>query len=118
MVIASIFNGYGGGMLASIKANIPITKYYYSEIDKYANIVMDANFPDAIPIGDVTKVDASSFNHDVDILMGGSPCQGFSLNNRKRHEKDDRNMMYKEFVRFIEVLQPKVVVLENVLEVP
>ena len=58
MVIASIFNGYGGGMLASIKANIPITKYYYSEIDKYANIVMDANFPDAIPIGDVTKVDA------------------------------------------------------------
>ena len=37
-----------------------------------------------------------------------------SLNNRKRHENDDRNLMYKEFVRFIEILQPKVVVLENV----
>ncbi|MFK7811940.1 MAG: DNA cytosine methyltransferase, partial [Maribacter sp.] len=42
------------------------------------------------------------------------PCQGFSLNNRKRHENDDRNFMYKEFARFVEVLQPKVVVLENV----
>ena len=62
MICASMFNGCGVGAIAMIRANLPITKFYYSEIDKYANIVMQANFPDAIPIGDVTKVDASSFN--------------------------------------------------------
>jgi len=50
----------------------------------------------------------------IDVLMAGVPCQGFSLNNRKRHENDDRNLLYKEYIRFIEVLQPKVIVLENV----
>jgi len=114
MVIASIFNGYGGGMLASIKANIPITKYYYSEIDKYANIVMDANFPDAIPIGDVTKVDASSFNHDVDILMGGSPCQGFSFAGKQLNFDDERSKLFFEFIRLRDELKPKYILLENV----
>lgn len=50
----------------------------------------------------------------VDVLIGGVPCQGFSLNNRKRHENDKRNHLYKEFIRFVEVLKPKAVVLENV----
>ena len=114
MVIASIFNGYGGGMLASIKANIPITKYYYSEIDKYANIVMDANFPDAIPIGDVTKVDASSFNHDVDILMGGSPCQGFSFAGKQLNFQHEQSKLFFEFIRLRDELKPKYILLENV----
>lgn len=50
----------------------------------------------------------------VDVLIGGVPCQGFSLNNRKRHEDDERNLLYKEFIRFVEALKPKAVVLENV----
>ena len=50
----------------------------------------------------------------VDVLIAGVPCQGFSLNNRKRHEDDDRNLLYKEFVKFVEVLEPKSIVLENV----
>ncbi|CAN0498148.1 unnamed protein product, partial [Laminaria digitata] len=50
----------------------------------------------------------------LDVLIGGVPCQGFSLNNRKRHEQDDRNYMYKEFLRFVKVLKPKAIVLENV----
>jgi len=70
-------------------------------------------------LGDVRKVKPETIQklidgRRIDVLMAGVPCQGFSLNNRKRHENDDRNLLYKEFVRFIEILQPKVVVLENV----
>ena len=50
----------------------------------------------------------------VDVLIGGVPCQGFSLNNRKRHIDDERNQLYKEFVRFVSALKPRAVVLENV----
>lgn len=79
-----------------------------------------ANHPKCSTItGDVKKVAPEIIKEllagrQLDVLIGGIPCQGFSLNNRKRHENDDRNFMYKEFARFVAVLQPKVVVLENV----
>lgn len=70
-------------------------------------------------LGDIKKVTPESFTEllngrEVDVLIGGVPCQGFSLNNRKRHEGDERNLLYKEFIRFVKALTPKVVVLENV----
>ena len=79
-----------------------------------------ANHPACSTItGDIKKVDPMMIKkllagRQLDVLIGGIPCQGFSLNNRKRHEKDDRNFMYKEFARFVEILRPKVIVLENV----
>lgn len=78
------------------------------------------NHPEAFTIlGDVKNVAPELIEEvlkgrKVDVLIAGVPCQGFSLNNRKRHEADDRNQLYKEFIRFIEVLQPKAIVLENV----
>ena len=114
MIMASVFNGCGVAMLSAIKAKLPITKCYYSEIDKYANIVMQANFPNAIPIGDVTKVDASSFNDDVDILMGGSPCQGFSFAGKQLNFEDSRSKLFFEFIRLRDELKPKYILLENV----
>ena len=70
-------------------------------------------------LGDIKKVNPKSFleildGRQVDVLIGGVPCQGFSLNNRKRHEEDERNLLYREFIRFVKILKPKVVVLENV----
>lgn len=70
-------------------------------------------------LGDIKKVTPKNFielldGRKVDVLIGGVPCQGFSLNNRKRHEADERNLLYKEFIRFVKALKPKVVVLENV----
>jgi len=114
MICASLFNGCGVGALAMIRANLPITRFYYSEIDKYANIVMEANFLDAIPIGDVTKVDASSFNDDIDILMGGSPCQGFSFAGHQLQFDDPRSKLFFNFVDILKVVKPKYVLLENV----
>ena len=115
MICASLFNGCGVGALAMIRANIPITKFYYSEIDKYANIVMKANFPDSIPIGDVTKVSVGSFNGDnVDILMGGSPCQGFSFAGHQLNFNDSRSKLFFDFIRVRDELKPKYILLENV----
>lgn len=52
--------------------------------------------------------------HAVDVLIGGVPCQGFSLNNKKRDANDERNYLYLEFLRFVKELKPKTVVIENV----
>lgn len=54
------------------------------------------------------------WNREIDVLIWWVPCQGFSLNNRKRHENDERNLLYKEFVRLVKELNPRIVVLENV----
>jgi len=115
MICASLFNGCGVGALAMLRANLPITKFYYSEIDKYANIVMKENFPSAIPIGDVIKVNADSFNGDnVDILMGGSPCQGFSFAGHQLQFDDPRSKLFFEFIRIRDDVKPKYILLENV----
>ena len=70
-------------------------------------------------LGDIHKVQPEQIKEllkgaRVDVLIGGVPCQGFSLNNRKRHENDKRNKLYLEFIRFVKALQPRSVVLENV----
>ena len=114
MICASLFNGCGVGALAMIRANLPITRFYYSEIDKYANIVMKENFPSAIPIGDVIKVNADSFNDDIDILMGGSPCQGFSFAGHQLNFDDPRSKLFFEFIRIRDDVKPKYILLENV----
>ena len=70
-------------------------------------------------LGDIEKVDADLVYEAIDnipvkVLIGGVPCQGFSLNNRKRREDDPRNQLFYEFVRFIKILKPEMIMLENV----
>lgn len=78
------------------------------------------NHPNSSTIlGDIEKVDADLIfdaidNIPVKVLIGGVPCQGFSLNNKKRHEDDPRNQLFYEFIRFIKILKPEMIMLENV----
>jgi DNA (cytosine-5)-methyltransferase 1 len=78
------------------------------------------NHPEATAIlGDLRKVDeqhafALLGGRQVDVIAAGVPCQGFSLNNRKRWDEDDRNLLFREFIRFVHIARPHVVVLENV----
>ena len=79
MNVLSLFDGMSCGRIALERADIPVDKYYASELDKYAIKVTQANWPETIQLGDVTKwrewdIDWSS----IDLLIGGSPCQGFS----------------------------------------
>ena len=77
--VLSCFDGASCGQLALSKLGVSVGAYYASEIDKYAIQVTQANFPNTIQVGDITKVNIYKFNHHIDLMMGGSPCQGFSF---------------------------------------
>lgn len=91
----SLFNGLGGLSLACDKAGIKVENCYYSEIDKYANQVMQKNYPDAIALGDATKwrewnIDWSS----IDLVGAGFPCQAWSVAGQQLGDKDERGMLF------------------------
>jgi DNA (cytosine-5)-methyltransferase 1 len=70
-------------------------------------------------LGDIREVDLSLIDealdgNDVEVITAGVPCQGFSLNNRKRHDEDERNFLFREFIRVSDALKPPVILLENV----
>lgn len=117
-IVAELFCGCGGTSLGFEMAGYETV--LGCDIHTPSIKTFQTNHPNCSTInGDVKKVNPEVIKEllngrQLDVLIGGIPCQGFSLNNRKRHEQDDRNFMYKEFARFVEVLQPKVVVLENV----
>ena len=89
--VLSLFDGLSCGQIALRNMGIKVNKYYASEIDKHAIAVAKYNFPAMKHLGDVTAVKASDLEH-IDLLIGGSPCQGFSLaGSRKSKEDDKRN---------------------------
>ena len=95
MNILSLFNGLGGLPLACDRAGIKIENCYYSEIDKYANKVMEKHYPDAIALGDVTKwrewdIDWAS----IDLVGAGFPCQAWSVAGQQLGDKDERGMLF------------------------
>ena len=101
------------GRIALERCGFDIEKYYASEIDKYAIEVAKANYPDIIHIGDVCNVTAEDYQ-DIDLLMGGSPCQGFSFAGKKLNFDDPRSALFFEFVRILQEVRPKYFLLENV----
>lgn len=111
--VLSLFDGISAGRLALDRAGIQVDKYYASEIDKYAIQVSQKNWPDIIQIGDVTKVKGADYS-DVDLLIGGSPCQGFSLSGKQLNFDDPRSKLFFEYVRILKEIKPKYFLLENV----
>lgn len=113
MNILSLFDGISAGRVALERAGIKIDKYYASEIDKYAIQIAMKNYPDTIQIGDVTKVKAENLPK-IDMLIGGSPCQGFSFAGKQLNFDDPRSALFFEFVRLLRECKPKYFLLENV----
>ena len=120
--VLSLFDGISGGQVALDRLGIKYENYYASEIDKYAIQITQKNYPKTIQIGDVTKVKASDLPK-IDLLMGGSPCQGFSIANQNRKNlvfneygvcSDERSQLFFEFVRLLKETKPKWWFLENV----
>ena len=112
--VASFFDGCSGLQLALHKAGIPIGVYHASEIDPSAIKVTQANFPNTIQMGDITKIFYTSFNHHIDLMAGGSPCQGFSFAGKQLNFDDPRSRLFFDFIRIRDELKPKYVLLENV----
>lgn len=113
MNVLSLFDGMSCGMIALERLGIPVDNYYASEIDKYAIQVSQANYPNIIQVGDITELDLSTLPK-IDLVMGGSPCQGFSFAGKQLAFDDPRSALFFEFVRCVKELKPKYFLLENV----
>lgn len=99
MNILSLFDGISCCRVALERANIQVDKYYASEIDKYAIQVAQHNYPDTIQLGDINnwrnwKIDWAS----IDLVAGGSPCQGFSNAGKGLNFDDPRSALFFVFV--------------------
>ena len=113
MNVLSLFDGMSCGQIALNTADIPYSNYYASEIDKYAIKVTQHNYPNTIQLGDVTEIKSSDLPQ-IGLLVGGSPCQGFSFAGKQLNFEDPRSKLFFEFVRLLKECKPKFFLLENV----
>jgi DNA (cytosine-5)-methyltransferase 3A len=111
--VLSLFDGISCGQIALNRAKIKYKNYFASEIDKNAINVTQHNYPDTIQLGDVTKINFKSLPK-IHLLIGGSPCQGFSISGKQLAFNDPRSKLFFEFIKAIKELQPKYFFLENV----
>jgi site-specific DNA-cytosine methylase len=114
MNVLSLFDGMSCGRVALERCGFTIDKYYASEIDKYAITVAANNYLDTIHVGDVTQLRAEDLD-PIDLLIGGSPCQGFSFAGKQLNFEDPRSKLFFEFVRLVKECTPKYFFLENVV---
>jgi len=136
MNVLSLFDGMSCGRQALDRAGFKVDKYFASEIDKYAIQVAMANYPDTIQLGTVVDVDGYALPQ-IDLLIGGSPCQSFSFAGRRNgmttlceqeiltlehylelkkegFEFDGQSYLFWEFMRLLNEVKPKYFMLENV----
>ena len=113
MTVLSLFDGMSCGQIALDKLGIKVDNYFASEIDEQAIKTTKANYPNTKHLGDVTKIKYNG-NHKIDLLIGGSPCQGFSFAGKQLNFEDDRSKLFFEFVRLLKETKPKYFMLENV----
>jgi site-specific DNA-cytosine methylase len=110
--VLSLFDGLGGARIALDELGIKCD-YYASEIDSWAIKISSKNYPEAIQLGDVKKI-----NHidlpQIDLLIGGSPCQDLTMAGNKKGLSGERSALFYEFVRLKEEANPRFFLLENV----
>jgi len=113
--VLSLFDGISCGALALERANIEAKNYWSSEIDKYAQIVSDKNYPDIIRLGDITKWREWDIKEPVDLILAGFPCQPYSVAGKRLGLKDSRGGNIVDcMISVIEKYQPTNFMLENV----
>jgi len=113
MNVLSLFDGMSCGRIALERAAVKVDRYFASEIDKYAMMVSNANYPDIEQLGDITKIDLTILPK-IDLLIGGSPCQGFSFSGKQLNFDDPRSKLFFDYVNILKTLKPKYFLLENV----
>ena len=119
MKVLSLFDGMSCGQLALQRIGASVDSYYASEIDKYAIQIAKKNFPNTVHLGDVRNIKDITFPSSekpwIDLLIGGSPCQGFSFAGKHLNFEDPRSKLFFEFVRILKLTTPKYFLLENVV---
>lgn len=136
MRVLSLFDGVSCGMVALERAGIPVEEYYASEICDYSIKISRKNYPNIIQIGDVRGIETESYPN-IDLLIGGSPCQSFSFAGsmtgmatkekieittleqylelkESEFEFEGFSYLFWEYVRVLKAVKPKYFLLENV----
>ena len=115
MNVLSLFDGISCSQVALDRAKIEVDNYYASEIDKYAIQITQKNYPNTIQLGDVKEIDFTQFIGEIDLIIGGSPCQDLSIAKADRKGLNgSRSGLFFKFVEAIETIKPKYFLLENV----
>lgn len=114
MIVISLFDGISCGLVALKRAGIKVTEYHAFENDKYAIQISKKNHPEIIHHGEINFMTDFSRFKGADLLIGGSPCQGFSIAGKGLNFKDPRSQLFFEFVRARNEIKPKNFLLENV----
>lgn len=110
--VISLFSGAGGMDLGFIKAGYQII--WANDLFPEAIETYRKNIGHHIVSGDITMISSNDIPDNPDVIIGGFPCQGFSIANTKRSMEDQRNLLYKEMLRIIDDKKPKMFVAENV----
>lgn len=113
MNVLSLFDGMSCGQIALERSKIHIENYFASEIDKYAIQITKKNYPSTQHIGDVKNIKGIDLPN-IDLLLGGSPCQGFSFSGKGLNFNDPRSKLFFEYVRLLNETRPKYFLFENV----
>ena len=113
MKVLSLFDGISCARVALERAGIPVEEYYASEIDKYAIQISQKNYPDIQHIGSVVDIRGENYK-DVELLVGGSPCQDLSIAGKRKGLGGERSGLFYEYVRILKEVKPKYFILENV----
>ena len=108
-----LFSGIGGFALGAYWAGLIFNDHYFSEIDEYAVNLYQKRFPDAIPLGDITKINGGGLPKGDWIITGGFPCQPHSVAGLKKGSEDKRDL-WSECVRMLCELRPRFALFENV----
>ena len=111
MKVVSLFTGAGGLDLGFVWAGHDIV--WANDNDRNACETYSRNIGDHVVCGDIAALPSSAIP-DCDIVIGGFPCQGFSVANSGRHAGDRRNLLYLEMVRVVRDKAPRYFVAENV----
>ncbi len=122
--VLSLCDGKSGGQIALKELGIEVDDYFASEVDEHAIKVAKHNFPNTIHIGDITKVryfDGILYSENgtyevgkIDLVIGGTPCTGFSVNGKKLNFDDPQSKLLFDYIRIRNEINPKYYLLENV----
>ena len=103
MNVLSLFDGISCGMIALERANIKVDNYYSSEIEKSAIDISKKNYPNIIRMGDITKINKETLNNlpKIDLILAGSPCQGFSRNGNMLNFEHEQSKLFFDFIKIL-----------------
>lgn len=104
MNILSLFDGISCGRIATERAGFKINNYYASEVDNNAIEVTQSNYPNTIQLGDINNIDLTKLPK-IDLILAGSPCQGFSKAGKGLNFEDPRSKLFFKFIEILEYIK-------------